>query len=214
MIARSYIKILGIILVLVATGLSACDAVTQTPPSEDGAEPAEAANPPDGEYNSSDFFSGEEAILFEWNEIPPGGGIHFDGTFLACPTGAVTTTVSIYGDLGGGVVLNQGGVNREDILLMPLVEDTILVHRTQVDLDGTIIDPECQCTINQSIELEFEIDLNVRNAWIKDATGKGQEIACECPGAGAAVPLMEFWFPRDILVDLEFLDVEGTDCDL
>ena len=99
-------------------------------------------------------------------------------------------------------------------MLYPLVDSPILSHRTAVDLEGTISDPECICEIQQHIEIEFEFDFDHRNAWVKDATAHGKQVACECPGLGAAVPLIEFWFPRDLLVTLEYLDVEDTDCDM
>jgi len=204
---------------LLGSILFACNYPGRAPPLVNAKTPQETedvlmpANSRDNQADSSNDAIRDIAYKFDWHEIPPGGGINFDGTFVVCPSGNVLLDVAIYGDLGAGVILDEWGENWEEILLHPLTDEpSIVVHRTKVELEGTIIDPNCFCTIKQSIELEFEIDFKVRNAWVKDATARGREVQCNCPELGAAVPLIEFWFPRDILLDLVTIDLDKTAC--
>lgn len=176
-------------------------------------ESSPGGNLPDDQAGAFDPFTEGKAFQFKWNEIAEGGGIHFDGTFLGCSNYVSRTTVSIYGDLGRGIELSQGGINWEDMIL-PNLDGQVRTHITWVDLEGTIKDPNCQCKIKQRIQLVFEFDFEAGNVWIKDATGHGEQTGCQCPGLGAAVPLIEFWFPRDLLLDLQYIDEADTDCDM
>jgi hypothetical protein len=143
---------------------------------------------------------------FQWDELTP-LGIHFDGEFRGCPSGSAQASVHVHDDLGGGIVLDEAGMSEDELVLEALVDAPIVVHRARVDMLGVIDDPNCRCEIEQSIELEFELDFSVGNGWLRDASGVGNQVTCNCADLSATVPLLEFYFPRDILETLEKIEV-------
>jgi len=155
-----------------------------------------------------------------WSEPIPGGPLNFDGTISGCGSEYdIAATARVHGPLGGGADIDMKGKYPPDpadpdmVPIAPLappdasaVPSHIRSFVFDLPLDGEITGLRCPCDIRQYLHLKVEVDIKVRNAWIRQAEAPTGGGLCSCDQGDLLEKLVPVKYPDDVIIELAVTD--------
>jgi hypothetical protein len=128
-------------------------------------------------------------------------------------------TGRVHGPLGGGADIDMKGeypppVEDEDTVPLvpvapleaPPIKSAIRIYEFDLELKGALTGLRCPCTINQVLHLRVEIDLDVRNAWIRQARAPTGDVECACEQGDFLEAMIPVEYPDNVIVELVAVD--------
>jgi len=168
-----------------------------------------------------EYWTGK-SFTARWSEPIPGGPLNFDGTISGCGALYQVTkaTGRVHGPLGGGADIDMKGEypfpvgEGEDIVPLvpvapletPAFKSPIRIYEFDLPLTGALTGLRCPCTINQVLHLKVEIDLDVRNAWVRQARAPTGDVECACEQGDFLEAMIPVEYPDNVIVELVAVD--------
>jgi hypothetical protein len=191
--------------------LAACNLLGTAP--EQPEKPSQPKEPPAAEPakpNYDELWKGK-GYYFAW-EKPIPEGLTFSGSAYGCNIDFLKVNATISGKVWEDTDLNASGSSPNDLMLIPLSDMPLRTYSSRLILEGPLTSPKTTCTARFTLDIVFELNLETKEAWLRDA--KITEGTMECPTESGTIsvpyPVPFSQLPRDF--QLDFQVVEAVDC--